>query len=250
MKNTQDRNDKMFDIILEEAFEKYASDVVEEGAEYKLSDEEVAEMESKRQEIYNNIMKDVNKKAKKKFPVKRIVVLAAVLIIVLAMGFSSISVGAFRTFIYKTLTDFKGTILNINSERVVEESYNNIRNFENKSEIIIPGWLPPELTLENILDDEICLELYYNSENTWLRIKEEIFSSYTNERVNTENNKHVIDTYDVMGMKCSIVEITSENNTKIYIANFCSNKSNYTIMTNGSKTLLETVLKNLKYFEE
>ena len=247
MKNTQDRNDKMFDIILEEAFEKYASDVVEEGAEYKLTDEEVAEMESKRQEIYNNIMKSVNKKSKKSFPVKRIVVLAAVLIIVLAMGFNA---NALKIFFYQTYTDLKGTTLNINSEKVVEESYNTIRNFENKSEIIIPGWLPPELTLENILDDEICLELYYNSENTWLRIKEEIFSSYTNERVNTENNKHVIDTYDVIGMKCSIVEIISENNTKIYIANFCSNKSNYTIMTNGSKTLLETVLKNLKYFEE
>ena len=242
MKNTQDRNDKMFDIILEEAFEKYAHDVASEELEYELSDEEMAEMESKKQEIYNNIMEDVNKKAKKKFPVKRIVVLAAVLIIVLAMGFSSFSVGAFRTFIYKTLTDVKGTILNINSERVVEESYNNIRNFEYSSEFIVPGWLPPELTLDNVLDDTSCVELYYNDDDTWLTIKEEFFSGQIKTRVVAE--------YNVMDMKCSVVEIVNERNIKTYAAYFCSDRIYYTLFTNGSRTMLETVLGNLKYFEE
>lgn len=250
MKNTQDRNDKMFDIILEEAFEKYASDVVEEGAEYKLSDEEVAEMESKRQEIYNNIMKSVNKKSKKSFPVKRIVVLAAVLIIVLAMGFSSISVGAFRTFIYKTLTDFKGTILNINSEKVVEESYNNIRSFENKSDIIIPGWLPPDMKLTKLNDIQERLLLNYNSKDVWLSFKMEKISHNAISRVETKNNKYVVDDYEVKGMKCSIVEMVSERNVKTYAAYFCSDTVYYTILTNGSQTMLETILKNLKYFEE
>ena len=250
MKNTQDRNDKMFDIILEEAFEKYASDVVEEGAEYKLTDEEVVEMESKRQEIYNNIMKSVNKKSKKSFPVKRIVVLAAVFAVILSMLFAIPSVGALKILLYQTITDVKGTILNINSEKVMEESYNVISNFENKSEIIIPGWLPPDMELIKTNDIEERLLLNYNSEKVWISFKTENLTYNTDSKIETKNNQYVVDECYVMGMECSIVEIISENNTKVYIASFCSNKTYYSITTNGSRIMLETVLKNLKYFEE
>ena len=47
MKNNPSRNDKIFDIILEESFDKYANDIAKNDIECEMTEEELQIMENK-----------------------------------------------------------------------------------------------------------------------------------------------------------------------------------------------------------
>ena len=248
MKESMDRNDKVFDIILEEAFDKYAKDVADYEPEVEMTEEDVRIMDSKKDNIYNNIMEEIDKDKKKKFPAKIIIPLVAVL--TLGIITASFNVSAVREFWHRTYTSLVGTGLNINTEKTFDESYSEITKFKLKEKILIPTWLPSDMKLTRISDSETYVETCYNNTDIWITLKTEVISYNTNKKIQTMDNDYISYESKVLGMECNIVEITSESNLKIYVADCCSDNINYTLMTNGSKEMFEKILKNLNFFEE
>lgn len=247
MKNSTDRNEKVFDIILEEAFDKYAKDVADYEFECEMSEEDIRIMESKKDHIYNNIMKEINKDKKKPFSVKLIMPLVAILILVLAYSSNAF---AFRTFLHETFMSLTGTDLNFNTKKLVFEDYNNITNFENKDEIIVPNWLPNGMKLERVEDGNDFLDLYFKKDVYWLSLKSKAISDGDVTNVETENNFYNISKKVVLGMDCTIVEISSETGLTTYIVNWNSDDVNYSMMTNVPEDDFNKVLKNLQYLED
>lgn len=247
MKESMDRNDKIFDIILDEAFDKYAKDAANFEPETEMTEEDIRIMDSKKDNIYNNIMKEIDKDKKKNLPFKLVIPLVAILILVVAYSSNAF---AFRTFLHQTFMSLTGTDLNFNTKKLAFEDYDNIVNFENKDEIIVPNWLPKEMTLAKVNDKSDILDLYFKKNEYWISIKIKTASNQDLTRVETENNNYNIRKDIILGMDCSIVEIISETNLKIYIVQWNSDNSNYSLVTNIPENDFDKVLKNLQYLEE
>lgn len=248
MKKPMDRNDKMFDIILEEAFEKYAKDIANEEPEYEMTEEEIRIMESKEQIIYNKLMKEIDAEKKKKFPIKKVGILVAVLV----LGITAVSIGAsaLRDWWQRTNVSMSGTDLNVDTKKLTFDDYKNIINFENKAEIIVPNWLPECMDLIKINDETDTLNLSYKNGEYWVTITENIYIKSENSKIDTENNNFQTIKGKILDMECSIVEITSERDKKIYTVHWNSNNTNYSLMTNVSEEDFNKILENLRYLED
>ena len=194
-------------------------------------------------------MKQIRKEEKshRRPSVKKYAVLAASLAVIVGLA---ANVSAFRIFIFKTYTDMSGTFLNIKTEKVTEESYNVISEFEYKDEIIIPGWLPPGISLTQITDDYTNISLEYRDENLWLTIDENIIANVGSEtQIETDNNFFKIEDNTILGMDGVAVELRSETGNNIFVVSWNSNNVKYELSTNGSKIMLDTILQNLKYLK-
>jgi len=246
MKESMDRNDKEFEILLEEGFDKYAKNAADYEPEVEMTEEDIRIMDSKKDNIYNNIMKEINRDKKKNLPFKLVIPLVAVLILVLAYSTNTF---AFRTFLHQTFMSLTGTDLNFNTKKLVFEDYDNIVNFENKDEIIVPGWLPESMELSKIADETNMIDLYFKNQETWLSIKAKIDSDDERTKIETENNNYKISKTVVMDMSCDVVEITSESNLKVFMAYWNSANASYSVMTNMKEKDLIIVLDFLYYFE-
>lgn len=247
MKESMDRNDKIFDIILDEAFDKYAKDAASYEPETEMTEEDIRIMDSKKDNIYNNIMKEIDKDNKKKSPFKLVIPLVAILILVVAYSSNAF---AFRTFLHQTFMSLTGTDLNFNTKKLVFEDYDNIVNFENKDEIIVPGWLPDNIQLQKMQDEFENLNLYYKNEQFWLSLRLKSSLDRADTKIETENNNYIIKKDKVLDMECSIVEIDSESELKTYVVYWNSNYVNYSMMTNLPENDFKKVLKNLQYLED
>ena len=194
-------------------------------------------------------MKQIRKeeKPRHRYSFKKYAVLAASLAVIIGLA---ANVSAFRTFIFKTYTDMSGTFLNIKTEKVTEESYNVITEFEHKDEIIIPGWLPPGSSLAQITDDYTGVTLEYQGDNLWLTIDENSIPDSGSE-TQIETDKNVFKVYDnkILGMNAVTVEIRSETGYNIFIVSWNSDNTKYELSTNSSKIMLDTILQNLKYLK-
>lgn len=252
MKNMNDRNsrnDKVMDIILEAAADKYAQDIADKTVECDMSAEEEKIMLNQQDRIYQNVMKQIRKEEKpcRRPSFKKYAVLAASLAVIVSLA---ANVSAFRIFIFKTYTDMSGTFLNIKTEKVTEESYNVISEFECKDEIIIPGWLPPELSLTQITDDYTGVALEYAGDNLWLTLDENtIFSERSSVQIETNKNEFKVGEISILDMYGVIVEIRSETDNNILIASWNSDNVKYELSTNGSKIMLDTILHKLIYLK-
>lgn len=249
MNDRNDRNDKVMDIILEAATDKYAQDIADEAVECDMSAEEEKTMLKQQDRIYQNVMKQIRKgeKPSRNRLFKKCAVLAASLAIIISLA---ANVSAFRTFIFKTYTDMSGTILNIKTQKVTGENFNSISEFEYKDEIIIPGWLPPGLSLTRITDDCTGAVLEYEGDNLWLTIDENsILSNVSSVQVETDKNKFKIGEIKVLDMNGILVEIRSEKEKNIFVASWNSDNVKYELATNGSKIMLDTVLQHLEYLK-
>lgn len=244
-----DRNDKVMDIILEAASDKYAQDIADEDIECDMTIEEEKVMLEQKERIYKNVMSQIRKqeKIRHRSIVKKCAVLTASLAIII--GFAA-NVSALRIFIFKTYTDMSGTFLNIKTEKVVNESYNVISEFEYKDEIIVPGWLPSKFFLTQITDDYTGVTLEYHSEDSWITIDENTISdSGTETQIETDNNDFSVENNKILNMDGITVEICSETGNNIFIVNWNSDNVKYELSTNCSKIMLDTILHQLKFLK-
>ena len=247
MKESMDRNDKVFDIILEEAFDKYSKDVADYEPETEMTEEDIRIMDSKKDHIYNNIMREIDKDKKNKSPLKLVIPLVAILILVLAYSSNAF---AFRTFLHETFMSLTGTDLNFNTKKLVFEDYNNIVNFENKDEIIVPNWLPEGMNLERVEDGSDFLDLYFRNDVYWVALSTKSNYNQDISKIETENNNYTIKNQKVLDMDCRIVEMVSETGLTMRAAYWNSNEFNYSLLTNISEDDFNKVLKNLQYLED
>ena len=202
-----------------------------------MTEEEIRIMDSKKDSIYNNIIKDIDKTRKKKLPVKLMVPLVAILILVVAY---SSNVFAFRTFLHQTFMTLTGTDLNVKTKKLTFENYNNIVKFEEKEEIIVPEWLPENMTLFKIHDEFGTLDLHFKSDTNWLTLRMKLSQENSKTKIETENNTYKIRKDKILGMECRIIEIVSETDLKTHMVYWNSNITNYSIISDVSE-------KNLKW---
>ena len=248
MKESMDRNDKVFERLLEEGFDKYAKNAADYEPEVEMTEEDIRIMDSKKDNIYNNIMKEINRYKKKNLPFKLVIPLVAVLILVLAYSTNTF---AFRTFLHQTFMSLTGTDLNFNTKKLAFEDYDNIVNFENKDEIIVPGWLPEGMKLKKITDGNNFIDFFFESDELyWVALKTKSISDGDNTNVETENNQYKVKIEKILSMDCKIVEIKSEVGLKTYIVHWNSDNLNYSLMTNIPENDFNKLLKNLQYLEE
>ena len=246
MKNQKNRNEKVFDIVLEESLDKYAEHIAQNEPEYQLTPEDEEIIENSKQRIFDAV---VGGKTPKKISVKKILVLAAVIVVIMAIALAA-TTSAFRMFLYETYSELTGTILNIDTEKTVSETY-DIVNFKYKDKVIIPGWLPDRMKLTKYTDEEEKLVFKYNTDdNIWLTLTEKIVSYDFVESVETINNNYNTYPIDIFDTKGTVVEITSESNLKTYMVYWYTDNIHYLIKTNHSKNTFKTFLENMKYFEE
>ncbi|MDO5438344.1 MAG: DUF4367 domain-containing protein [bacterium] len=252
MKNMNDRsnrNDKVMDIILEAAADKYAQDIAEKSIECDMTADEEKIMLEQEDRIYQNVMKQINKEEKscRRPAFKKCAVLAASVAVIVCIA---ANVSAFRVFIFKTYTDMSGTFLNIKTEKIAKESYDVISEFERKDEIIIPDWLPPGAALKQITDDYTGINLEYQGDDLWLTIDEDLLpSNGSSVQIQTDKNEYTVGEIKVFDMDGVIVEIRNESGDHIFSAYWNSDNVKYELSTNGSKIMLDTILQNLKYLK-
>lgn len=147
---------------------------------------------------------------------------------------------------FKTYTDISGTILNVKTTKIDDERYNEIVRFEGKSELIIPGWLPPGMDLTEILDSDTNIVLNYKSNNEWLIFHQNLTDE--NEAFfQTDNNKFDIEDTKILDTNGKIVRLTNENGLDAYTVFWTSKNILYKISTNVNKNTLDAILSSLKY---
>lgn len=252
MKSMYDKNNinnKVMDIILEAATDKYAQNIADMNVECDMTAEEEEIMLNQQQRIYQNVMKQIRKEERTphRLTFKKYAVLVDSIAVIIGLA---VNVSAFRIFVFKTYTDISGTFLNIKTEKVTEESYNVISEFEHKDEIIIPGWLPPGVSLTQITDTNIEVVLEYQSEDLWLTLDENIIPpTGLSVQVETNKNEFKVGEVKVWDMNGIIVEILSEAGDEIFNVSWNSDNVKYELSTNGSKIMLDTILQHLKYLK-
>ena len=248
------RNDKLFDIILEEAFDKYAEDIANEEIPCNMTDEEAAAMEQQKQRVYNNVKKRIRaeKRPQRIKTVRRIFVIAAA---VAALFAAAMSVSAFRTFVYKTYTDIKGTRLVVESGKITDEDYSTIIKFKNQDEIIVPGWLPAdkEMKIEKIIDNEDSFSVeYYDKDGRY-------FVKLSAKALPLENSRDILPEangnyglswdkdYKIMGMPGRLIYVLTNKGVENYTAFWNTNNVDYRLDTNCPFTIVDNILKEMRY---
>lgn len=232
------RNDKFFDILLEEAFDKYSDndDIVS-----SLTEEELEFINSRKQPVYKKISKNILS-SRQKTHIKKTVLLVAAMIVVIS---AAINVTAFRSFVYKYYMDMKGTVLNISTGRI-SASYDEITAFERKDDIVIPNWLPPGMVLTDVIDTSTYLQLYYESDEHHLFIEHSVPGN-SNMGMETKNNEVDIKECKILGIDGTIIysrsELGFESRKVFWLTNTCQ----YSIVTNAPKEMFNAIFSEIDY---
>ncbi len=252
MKNNPSRNDKVFDIILEESFDKYATDVANCNVECEMTEAEIQVMESKEKTIYNKLIKNIEVNKKVHISIRKISILVAILLLgVIVVSFGS---PVIHTWFQRSNMKMSGTDLNIVTKKYVFEGYNDIKNFENKSAIIIPNWLPEGMELIKLNDDNNFLGFFYknstSSNASYVSMSTMYNVETSTETIATENNNYTIEDSVILNMQCKIITLTSETGLVVRTVHWDSGDTSYKLMTNVSEEEFNKILENLVYFEE
>lgn len=243
------RNDKIMDILLEEALEYYVQSGMDMPQMRELTPEEEKMMEEMKKPLWDRIQKSIRKEQRvsRRPTIKRCLILVA---LVAALTALALNVSAFRVFIYKTYTDMSGTILNVKTEKISEERYRAISEFQYKDEIIIPSWLPPGMTLTDVDDDRIMLSFRYEKDDLWMILDEDkVFSSGMSEEIETDKNTFTVHDIKVLDMDGTIIEIENEIGIKLFIVSWSSDNVRYDLATNGTEDMVHAILQSLKYLQ-
>ena len=245
MKNQKDINEKVFDIVLEESFDKYAEHIAKNEPEYQLTPEDEKIIENSKQRIFDAV---VGGKTPKKISVKKILVLAAVIVVIMAIALAA-TTSAFRMFLYETYSELTGTKLNIDTKKTVSETY-DIVNFKYKDKVLVPHWLPENMKLIKYTDEEEKLIFKYETNDFWLTIKEKIVTNNFAENIQTEDNIYKTYAIKTKSSDITVVEMISENDTITYTAYWYENNMYYSVRTNVDKVEFENILHHLYPIEE
>ena len=235
-------NEKLFDVMLEEATQKYAEDIAKENID--IPEKELETINSRKKEIYRKTLSKIKKQSGRRLSLKKCVLIVAVSAIVLAL---SLNVSAVRILFFKTYTDISGTILNVKTTKIDDERYNEIVRFEGKSELIIPGWLPPGMELTDVSDNNSFVNFNYTNTKLWITLSEERISEQSETSIETDKNIFKIEDCLILGLKGKIINIKNEDNITNYIVIWNSNNIKYELATNVNKNTLDAILSSLKY---
>ncbi len=247
MNNKKDLNEKLFDVILDEALDLYTIDLVNEEHNPDMTDDEIQTMLNQKNRIYKNVIRSVNasSKPRHRFRAKKIILIAAVIIILTAMATNT---SAIKGFIFQIYTYINGNTLNMGTQQTGEFSYDQISVFENKKDIIIPGRLPSNIELSDITDKPYWIKLRYESDEKWVTLSESVVSNEDMGReIEIENNTYFLKECDVLGMRAQILKMQTENEQEILLCSWCSDNIIYELSTNCSELELNEILSNLEY---
>lgn len=235
-------NEKLFDVMLEEATQKYAEDIAKENID--IPEKELETINSRKKEIYRKTLSKIKKQSGRRLSLKKCVLIVAVSAIVLTL---SLNVSAIRILFFKTYTDISGTILNVKTTKIDDEKYNGIVQFEGKNELIIPEWLPPGMDLTDVSDNRSFVNFNYSNAELWVTISEEKISESSETSIETDKNTFKVEECIILGMSGKIVNIQNETDVTNYIVIWNSNNIKYELATNVNKNTLDAILSSLKY---
>ncbi len=260
MGNQRERNDKIMDIILEEATEKYARDMENGSFDCDMTPEEEQNMLAMKDEIFSEVMAKAKAEQKaqeqknrkeqrknvRKLPDKKLLICAAI-IAVLAVG--ALSVSALRVFVFKTSATLIGDSLIIKTEKTDSAEYDVIQEFERKDSLIVPDWLPRGMELKKITDDYSQVIIVFEKGDEWINLEESSVSLQGQTEMLTENNQYKVRDIEVLGMPGVLVKMTSELGDTNYSAIWNSDTTQYYIDSNVSEKEFNAILNTLKYLK-
>ncbi|MGN0149414.1 MAG: DUF4367 domain-containing protein [Clostridia bacterium] len=247
MNSKKDLNDKLFDVILDEALDLYTQNLVNEEHNPDMTDNEIQTMLEQKDRIYKKVIRNVNvsPKHKYRFSTKRIILIAAIIIILIAMATNATAI---KSFIFRVYTQISGTTLNVGTYQNSDYDYEQISLFKNIKDIIIPKSLPQDMKLSDTLDTEFWLKLRYDNGDRWIVLSESIISGNENGKdIETENNTYFVKDYNILGMYAQVAKMDTESNDNAFLCSWCSDKIMYELSTNCSEIELDEILSNLEY---
>jgi len=245
--NIKERNDKILDVILEEAAGRCAREMEEEDVFANLSEEDMRIMEENRDIIYKKTKAKIRRyEAGKQHVVRRVLILAAVIGVAVALA---LNVSAWRIFLFKTYTDMTGSLLNLRTTEVDGSRYDAVTEFAAKDEMIVPGWLPPGMQLTEIMDDTMRVVFYYEGVDCWVQLRQKtIMSKNMQTFVDTSQNVYAVKECNVLGMEGHLVESLDQKGSRTYKATWSSDNVYYELFTNANEQMAEAILSDLKFF--
>lgn len=242
-------NEKKFDLILEEAAEKYI-DESPDNEDFQLTEEEMQYALEAKERVHKKLMAKIEQdapKKHKKLSIKKIFIIAACITVISALA---INTSAVKVFMYKTYLDFRGDSLNVTTKKVELGKYDSIKEFEHKNEIIVPGWLPPGMELTKMLDMEYNLRFEYKMGDKFLNLTQlSISRGYvSDENFAADNNKFKIEDIKILGTDAKLIEMTNELGIKTYTAIWLSDNVKYELDTNVDETMAKSIIWSLEYY--
>lgn len=236
----------VFDAIIAEAAKQNIDVLNDYGENDPFT--ETPEFEKMMDEVYAKIEKNIKKGSKKKKRLRLVTVIAAALVMV--MLFASLNASAFKVFFYKTYLDIRGDILNVETDTVgISEQYESISNFELKSELLVPGWLPKGTELISINDTSKMVEIVYKYDEKEICFEQKAISSksrgLTNQYFLERSDYNFVENY-TDGVSAYIGTIEGDIGKTLYVALWGNDDMIYSLKAYDSETMLKAILSSLK----
>ena len=254
MDRQRERNDKIMDIIIEEAAVKCACDIENDDFDCDMTPEEEQNMLAMKDEIFGKVLAKIESEEKeqkqenniRKMPNRKLIICVAI-IALLAVG--ALSVSALRVFVFKTSASLNGDTLIIKTEKIDSAKYDVIQEFEEKDTLIVPDWLPHGMELKKITDDTNEVIIQFENGDEWVNIKESIATDESKIEMVTENNQYKVRDIEILGMPGVLVKITSELGNTNYTAIWNSDTTQYIIDSNVGEKEFNAILNTLKFLK-
>lgn len=228
--------------VLKEAVDRYAENIASREPECDMTDEQIRAMDAQKDDIYKNVIKKVNKRKGNHW--RRVLIVAAVLVIILALALNT---SALRLFLYRTYIDIKGNTMNVKTEQTIQEVPLKIENFMYKDEVVVPGWLPPGFELVKMRDFETQVTLNYKCGEEWISIFERAsLDDSANKGLYYEGNVISAEEIKVMENSGQIFEVNYESEDINHVAIWNTNNVRFEITTNCEQIVMKAILDSLK----
>lgn len=249
-----ERNDKIMDIIIEEAAEKCACDIENDDFDCDMTPEEEQNMLAMKDEIFGKVLAKIESEEKeqkqenniRKMPNRKLIICVAI-IALLAVG--ALSVSALRVFVFKTSASLNGDTLIIKTEKIDSAKYDVIQEFEEKDTLIVPDWLPHGMELKKITDDTNEVIIQFGNDDEWVNLIEDVIPIDGQSEIMTENNQYKVRNIEVLDMPGILLKMTGELDTTTYSAMWNSDTTQYTIDSNVSEKEFNAILNTLKFLK-
>lgn len=248
MKN--DYNDELFDALLKKAFENFDDEDRKE---------ELPELSPEEERLMNESFEDVGRRLKKKiakekvhhaFSMKKIVVIAAV--VVFLIGIWAVSGSALKKLVYRTKVRIEDNVMKISVDyEGLKKDYKEISKFKNADEIIVPAWLPSDTHIVNIEDSEKLLRIKYQIDDKYLNMVEWDWSfDYNVSEMQLENNTSEMKKLNIFDMEATLLSVSYENGKEAYVLIWGTEEIKYKITTDLSYTELQLIIDELTYLRK
>lgn len=248
MKN--EYNNEVFDALLKETFDRLDDELLDEEIP-ELSEEEEREMNESLKRVRKRLRKELGiDTVRRTFTLKRVIVLAAA--VILLLGVFSVSGSAIKKFIYKTKVQIKDNVMKVSVDyEGLKKDYNTISKFEQLDEVIVPAWLPAGTRVTKIEDSEKSLCINYAIQDKYLDIDEWNWSfDYNNPEIQLENNVCELEKLNILDMEGTLLSVDYEDNTKAYIFMWGTEEMKYKLTTDLSYEELLLIIDELTYLRK